>query len=32
VEWRVDQSSPLYTEERTLDEDRWTIRITRAGG
>jgi len=32
VEWRVDQPSPLYTEDRTLDDDRWTIRITRAGG
>jgi len=32
VEWRTDQANPLYTEERTLDDDRWTIQITRAGG
>ncbi len=27
--WQVDQSDPLYSEERDLGEDRWTIEIAR---
>lgn len=28
--WRVGQEGPLYSEERSLDEDTWRIEITKA--
>ncbi|MDH5308897.1 MAG: isoleucine--tRNA ligase [Gammaproteobacteria bacterium] len=30
LEWRTGQADPLYTDERTLDEDRWSIEISRS--
>ena len=30
VEWQTGQKGPLYTEERTLDDHRWLIEITKA--
>ncbi|HEX7062830.1 MAG TPA: isoleucine--tRNA ligase [Woeseiaceae bacterium] len=30
VRWEVRQASPLYTEERRLDAEEWTIEISRA--
>ena len=32
VEWQVGQAAPLHTEERRLDDETWTIEISRAGG
>jgi isoleucyl-tRNA synthetase len=32
VDWSTDQPSPLWQEERRLDEDRWSIEISRAAG
>ncbi len=30
TEWQVGQPAPLFTEQRTLDEERWTIEISKA--
>ena len=27
--WETGQASPLWSEERTLDDERWTIEISR---
>jgi hypothetical protein len=29
TEWQVSQEDPLFSEKRTLDQDEWTIEITK---
>ena len=29
TEWRIDQKNPLFTEKRNLDQQSWTIEITK---
>ena len=31
VEWRAGQADPLWKEDRRLDDETWTIEISRAG-
>ncbi len=31
LEWAVSQPEPLYRDRRTLDEEEWTIEISRSG-
>jgi isoleucyl-tRNA synthetase len=30
TDWAIDQTDPLYRESRTLDDDEWTIEISRS--
>ena len=30
VEWQVGQAEPLWREDRQLDDEAWTIEISRA--